>query len=882
MADAGPSASKDEPGDLPTRDAGHGIDAQHEAGPVTAPADACQAGRIPKGPDPQAPIPGPNGPGPNALRGGQEPERLHPELSGLSQDEVAERVADGRVNDVPDAPVRSFSQIVRANVATPVNAIIGSLLLLILLAGYPGDALFAGVVVSNSLIGIGQEVQARRTLNALAVLSAPKARVRREGQSAEIGISGVVADDLLVVAPGDQIVVDGRIEAALGLEVDESLLTGESEPVEKSAGDEVLSGSFVSAGSGLYTATGIGADSYAVRLAEEARRFELADSELRRGVNTVLRMLTVIIPTGALLLLIRLLGTLDRWQDALQATVAAAVAMVPDGLVLLTSLSFISGVLALARHRALAKELASVELLARVDTLCLDKTGTITTGEISLGGVVPLGATSQAEASEILGALGAADPAPNPTLQAIIAHHPEPQGWTALNSLAFSSARKWAGSEFSGRGAFYLGAPDILLADPDRPPSPHSGDSETADAQAMAEARARAQQFAAEGTRVLAVTRSPQPWSGERLPRLCMPLALVLLEDTIRPDAEEILGYFRRQGVSLKVISGDNPATVAAVARRAGIDSAAESFDARNLPSEQSALADVVHRKSVFGRVTPHQKRAMVHALQSQGRTVAMTGDGVNDVLALKDSDMGIAMGSGSSASRAVAQLVLLDNSFATLPRVLAEGRRVINNIERVANLFIAKAAYAVLLTAIVGVSGAPFPFLPRHLTLIGTFSVGVPGFFLALAPNHALVRPGFLRRVLRFSIPAGTAAAAVTYVLYEVVRRMDAVNLDEARTAATVTLLGIGLAILLLVGRPLRAWKVMLAVAMAGAYALFMAVPFARSLFELHPPGAEAWTAVAVAILLGAVSVTLASRFFDDRDPLPSGSHPGSRQSDA
>ena len=807
---------------------------------------------------------------------------LGPGLSGLSQAEVAQRVADGRVNDVPDAPVRTLPQIVRANVLTPVNAIIGSLFVLIMVAGYPLDALFAGVVVSNSLIGIGQEMQARRTLNALAVLSAPKARVRREGTSAEIGISGVVADDLLEIAPGDQVVVDGRIEAATGLEVDESLLTGESEPVEKAPGDEVLSGSFVSAGSGLYRAGRIGAESYAVRLAEEARRFELADSELRRGVNTVLRVLSVIIPPAALLLLLRLLGTLDRWQEALQATVAASVAMVPDGLVLLTSLAFIQGVLALARHRALAKELASVELLARVDTLCLDKTGTITTGEISLGGVVPLGAASDAEAAAALGALGAADPAPNPTLQAIIAGHPPPQGWTAGEGLPFSSARKWAGCEFAGRGSFHLGAPDILLADdgtldpsadvadvrsPGDPASPPDSTA-AADTAALAEARTRAQEIADGGTRVLAVTRSDEPWAGERLPRGRTPVALVLLEDTVRDDAEEILGYFARQGVDLKVISGDNPATVAAVARRAGIAGTAESIDARTLPTGPDELADELDAGTVFGRVTPHQKQAMVHALQSRGRTVAMTGDGVNDVLALKDADMGIAMGSGSGASRAVAQLVLLDNSFATLPRVLAEGRRVINNIERVANLFIAKAAYAVLLTALVGISGAPFPFLPRQLTLIGTFSVGVPGFFLALAPNHALVNMGFLRRVLRFSIPTGTVAAAVTYVLYETVRRMDAVSLDEARTAATVTLLGIGLVILLLISRPLRAWKVLLAASMAAMYTLFMIVPVARSTFELDPPGAAAWLAVAIAVAVGTAGVILAARFFDETDP--------------
>ena len=328
------------------------------------------------------------------------------ELSGLSAAEVDERVADGRVNDVPDAPVRTIGQIVKANVITPVNGIIGTLLVLILVAGFPEDALFAGVIVANSLIGIGQEVKARRTLNALAVLSAPKARVRRDGVSAEIGTSGVVADDLLELVPGDQVVVDGTVVSELGLEIDESLLTGESDAVDKNPGDSVMSGSFVAAGSGFYRATAIGASSYAAKLSEEARIFKLADSELRRGVNIILRWLTFIIPPAALLLLLRLLDVEDSWQVALQGTVAAAVAMVPDGLVLLTSLSFITGVLALARRKVLAKELASVELLARVDTLCLDKTGTITTGEISLAGIEPVGETSEDEARAAIGALG--------------------------------------------------------------------------------------------------------------------------------------------------------------------------------------------------------------------------------------------------------------------------------------------------------------------------------------------------------------------------------------------------------------------------------------------------------------------------------------------
>jgi len=765
--------------------------------------------------------------------------------TGLSAEEVAERVADGRINDVPDAPMRTVPQIIRANVLTPVNAIIGTLFVLILIAGFPADSLFAGVIVSNSIIGIGQELQARRTLGALAVLSAPKARVVRDGEVTEIEVSSVVADDILEMHPGDQLVVDGEVVSESGLEMDESLLTGESDAVEKDPGDEVLSGSFVAAGSGRYVATRIGAEAYAAKLADEARRFELADSELRRGVNTILRWLIVIIPPAAALLLLRQLGTLDRWQDALQGTVAAAVAMVPDGLVLLTSLSFITGVVALARRKALAKELASVELLARVDTLCLDKTGTITTGEISLGSVVPLRGNSEAEINEILAALGAADPAPNATLAAIIAVHPSPPDWEVGECMPFSSARKWAATEFVGHGVYYLGAPDILF-----------------DADDSTE-RELAHEAAAKGIRVLLVTKADGEWQGEHLAERRDPVALILLEDTVRPDAAEILAFFREQGVTLKVISGDNPATVAAVARRAGVEpTAGESqqlvgFDARELPDDEEMLAEVLDSTTVFGRVTPHQKRAMVHALQSRGHTVAMTGDGVNDVLALKDADMGIAMGSGSAAARAVSQLVLLDNRFATLPKVLAEGRRVINNIERVANLFITKAAYAVLLTALVGVAGAPFPFLPRQLTLIGTFSIGVPGFFLALAPNHSLVEPGFLSRVLRFSIPAGAVAGSVTYVVYEVVRRLDDVSLAEARTAATATLLLFGLVILVLISRPLRPWKVGLAAAMAGLYILTMTVPALRDYFELELPRTAAWLWVGCAGIVGAVGIT-------------------------
>ncbi len=769
------------------------------------------------------------------------------DLTGLTADEVAQRVADGRVNDVPDAPVRTLGEIARANVFTPVNAILLSLLVLILVADAPGDALFVGVVVSNSIIGIIQELRARHELRRLAVLSEPRARVRRDGEASEIDVGGVVADDLLELASGDQVVVDGEVLAGVGLEVDESLLTGESDAVAKPPGERVMSGSFVAAGSGVYRADGIGADSYAATLSEEARRFALADSELRRGVNHILRVLVWLIPPASALLLWRLLGAEDQWQEALRGTVGAAVAMVPDGLVLLTSLAFVAGVIALARRRVLAKELAAVELLARVDTLCLDKTGTITTGEISFESVQPMGGWDAAAATDALGAMAAADPSPNPTTAAIASACPAPGGWQVVDVEPFSSARKWASAAFAEQGLFYIGAPDMLLA---------PGDGEARDCVA---------EWAAAGRRVLLLSQADGgagAADGDGLAPDRHAVAVVVLGDTIRHDAPEILAYFRDQGVDLKVISGDNAATVSAVAQRAGVPGAETYVDARELPTDAAGLGAAMETTAVFGRVTPHQKRAMVGALQAGGRTVAMTGDGVNDVLALKDADMGIAMGSGSAASRAVAELVVLDDSFATLPRVVDEGRKVINNVERVSNLFIAKAAYALLITAAIGIMGVSFPFLPRHLTLIGTFSIGVPGVFLALAPSTELVRPGFLRRILRFSIPAGAVAAICTMVVYEVARRASETSLIEARTVATMTLLGLGLVILVVTSRPLRPWKIVLAVAMGLLYVVVMAAGGLREYFELDLPPAWLWGPVCAAVVVGGAAIVALPRF--------------------
>ncbi|WP_420620392.1 HAD-IC family P-type ATPase [Candidatus Poriferisocius sp.] len=776
---------------------------------------------------------------------------------GLSAEQVAERVAAERTNQVPDAPVRTLPQILRANVFSPVNGIMLALFAAILVAGFPRDGLFVGVVVSNAVIGVAQEIRAKRELDKLAVLSAPKARVVRDAEVTEVGVSEVVADEVLELTPGDQVVVDGVVLTTSGLEADESLLTGEADPIEKEPGDELLSGSFVAAGSGRYQATRIGAESYASSLSEEAKRFTLVNSELRRGIDTVLRWLIIIIPPASALLILVLLDTEDRWQNALQGTVAAAVAMVPDGLVLLTSLSFVAGVVALARRRALAKELATVELLARTDVLCLDKTGTITTGHISFGDVEALPGVDPALVATALGAMAHADEAPNATMLAVRDAYPAPDdsdgdtgGWTPVGTTPFSSARKWSAMEFRSHGAFYFGAPDVIAGD-----LPAVMDQVAVHAEA--------------GRRTLLLARSPEPLADETLPESRTPLALILLEDTIRPDAPEILAFFREQGVNLKVISGDHTATVAAVAQRAGIPNAHNHMDARELPEDTDEMAAALADNAVFGRVTPQQKQAMVGALQSRGHTVAMTGDGVNDVLALKNADMGIAMGSGSASTRAVAQLVLLDNSFATLPEVLAQGRKVINNVERVANLFVTKAAYAVLLTVLVGIFTVEYPFLPRHLTLVGTFSIGVPGLFLALAPSTELIRPGFLARVLRFSVPAGVLAAVASFFVYEIARRHDEVTLPEARTVATFTLLGVGLVILVVISRPLRPWKVGLAAAMGGSYLIVMVWPWARNFFELDVPPAWMWIPTIAAVVIagaGVVTIPRALRRYQDQ----------------
>ncbi|MEV0932059.1 HAD-IC family P-type ATPase [Streptomyces phaeochromogenes] len=779
-----------------------------------------------------------------------------PRAVGLTAAEVAERVARGEVNDVPVRSSRSTADIVRANVFTRFNAIIGVLWLIMMFVAPFQDSLFGYVILANTGIGIIQELRAKKTLDSLAVIGEARPTVRRDGTAAEVGTSEIVLGDLIEIGPGDKIVVDGECVEADGLEIDESLLTGEADPVVKQPGDQVMSGSFVVAGGGAFTATKVGREAYAVQLAEEASRFTLVHSELRTGISTILKYVTwMMIPAAIGLAITQLVVKNDDLKASIARAVGGIVPMVPEGLVLLTSVAFAIGVIRLGRKQCLVQELPAIEGLARVDTVCLDKTGTLTEGGMDVTELRPLGGSDESYVRKVLGALGESDPRPNASLQAIIDAYPDQEDWRCVQALPFSSARKYSGASFSeGDGessTWLLGAPDVLLPSEDP-------------------ALAETEQLNEQGLRVLLLARADKDLDDPLVQEGARPTALVVLEQRLRPDAADTLRYFEEQDVRAKVISGDNAVSVGAVAAKLGLAGASATVDARRLPTEQAAMAKALDEGTVFGRVTPQQKRDMVGALQSHGHTVAMTGDGVNDVLALKDADIGVAMGSGSEATRAVAQIVLLNNSFATLPSVVAEGRRVIGNITRVATLFLVKTVYSVLLAVMVVCSQVEYPFLPRHLTLLSTLTIGVPAFFLALAPNKERARPHFVRRVMRYSIPGGVVAAVATFATYLIARHHYTGEgaLDAETSAATLTLFLIAMWVLAIIARPYTWWRVGLVAAMGLGFVIVLVVPWLQEFFALKLVGTTMpWTAVGIAVVASA-SLELVWKWVDRRFP--------------
>ncbi|MCL2803278.1 MAG: HAD-IC family P-type ATPase [Micrococcales bacterium] len=759
-------------------------------------------------------------------------------VAGLSSAEVAQRVAAGQVNATPGGSSRSAADIWRANIFTPFNALLLSLAAVVIVVdrGFM-NALFGMVMVFNSGIGIFQELRAKRKLDRLAILNAPRATVVRDGQAQEVAVEQVVLGDTLKLTLGDQVVADGQVIESRELEIDESLLTGESDPVVKAVNEQVLSGSIVVAGSGHIHVTAVGADSYSYKIAAHAKRFRQAKSELLHSTNRLLKWISwMLIVVAPVLIWGQLRISTDNWRQAVVKATAAIVGMIPEGLVLLTSMAFMLAAVALTRRQVLVQQMPAVEGLARVDTLLLDKTGTLTEGSIRFEAMAEVEANDQAKdrLDQVLVTL--ASRSANPTNLAILEAFPNTEPFEVSGEVPFSSARKWSAITTS-KTTWVMGAPEILFAA--SPTDRHF---------------VKAKETAAQGKRVLALMSGTGPLAGQTLPPQMRCQALIVLSERIRPDAGETLGYFAQQGVDIKIISGDSPLTVAAVARQVGVGQGqAVAFDARDLPDAGPDLEEIVNRCAVFGRVQPEQKRQIAQCLQAQGRVVAMTGDGVNDALALKDADIGIAMNSGAAATKAVAELVLLDNKFSHLPKVLAEGRRVIANIERVANLFLIKNVYSLAMALAVTVAGFAYPYQPSQMTVISALTIGIPAFFLALGPNSRIYQPGFLKRVLEFAIPVGVICAAAMMVNYTLIQKSE-VSTVEAGTSTSIVLVIVGWWVLFCLARPLRPWKVALIAAVAGLYIMMVTVPWLAELFHF----AVKWQAVPVAVLVGAIGAGL------------------------
>ncbi|WES64479.1 HAD-IC family P-type ATPase [Microbacter sp. GSS18] len=781
-----------------------------------------------------------------------DPER------GLTASEVAERVAAGRVNAFEADTSRSAWTIVRANVFTLFNGIVFACFGILLVLGRWQDGLFGLAAFANSIIGSYQEFKAKAALDRLALLNAPHARVRRDGAESEILPGEVVADDILVLRAGDQVPADAVVAASRALQIDESMLTGESDAVDKRPGDEALSGSIVVAGEGEAQVVRVGADSYANRFAGEAKKFSLVSSELRTSINKVLTWMAWLIgPVGLLVLNAQVMvagGWAAVWQDGgwvqpVVNTIAALTAMIPLGLVLMTSIAFAVGAAKLASRQVLVNELPAVEGLARIDVICLDKTGTLTAGEIAFDAAhIVRDADSMTEARDVLAWYGAA-PDANATARCLREPYPAERVLDVAAYVPFSSARKWSAVSFAAgpAGTWVMGAPEMVFGDAASDPATPLGGAVV--------------ELASTGRRTLVLARSAAALSAadveaERLPGAVEPVAVLTFREQVRPDAAETLEYFARQGVGVRVISGDNPRTVAAIAREVGLD-VDEGFDARHLPEDDDALADVLEAHTVFGRVTPEQKKRMVVALQARGHTVAMTGDGVNDALAIKTADMGIAMNSGAAATKAVARLVLLDGRFSHLPDVVAEGRQVIANIERVSMLFLTKTVYATGLAILFGILVLEFPFLPRQLSITDGLTIGIPAFFLALMPNAQRYVPGFLRRSLIFALPAGVIIAVALTVYTQ---GALALCVDEAqlRTGATIILAIVGIWVLTVLSRPVTRYKVLVIGGMFIALVVIFTVPLSTEFFEFVDPGRDAAWLVAITTVLSIAAIEI------------------------
>ncbi|MDY5160431.1 HAD-IC family P-type ATPase [Actinotignum urinale] len=758
---------------------------------------------------------------------------------GLTRAQVEEMRSLGNVNTQPERSGRSALHIVRDNVFTRINFMLGTLFVLVMTTGSWINGAFGLLIIANSIIGIIQELRAKHTLDSLAVVGEAKPVVRRDGENREISPEEVVLGDIIVVRAGDQIIVDGIVTEEDYLEVDESLLTGESDAIDKSVGDSMMSGSFVVSGSGTYQASRVGKDSYAAQLTAEASKFSLVDSQLQQGIDRILHAITwVLVPVGILTIIGQIRVGNGSWVDIILSVCGALVPMIPEGLVLITSTAFALGVIRLGRMNVLVNELPAIEGLARVDTVAADKTGTLTENKLTFGGIELINSSGSTpeDVREALAQLGSADTSPNSSMEAIIAEVGIPEKpWTVVSRQPFTSAKKWSGVTFhNGTHNWVLGAPDVLLQLAQAP-----------------EASARAEEIAKSGQRVLLLALASENVTATQAPGTITPVAFILLDQKLREDASDTLRYFTSQGVDIKVISGDNAQAVGAVTRNLGVD-IGEPVDARAIRQEE--FVDVINSHQVFGRVTPDQKRAMVKAMQERGHTVAMTGDGVNDVLALKDADLGIGMGSGTPSTRSVAKIVLLDDKFASLPYVVAEGRRVAGNIERVARLFLTKTVYSAVLAICVLLFSTSYPFVPIHVTITGWFTIGIPAFILSLPSNNQKARDGFVGRVMRFGFPSGVIVGISTFFTYYYLSEYATVLITPTQisTATLITMIVGSTWVLATVARPYTWWKILLVCLPVIGYTVIFSLPIAQHYFLLD--SSNMW-AIFVGLAVGCIA---------------------------
>lgn len=800
--------------------------------------------------------------------------------TGLTPKEVVQRIESGQSNAVKTSTSRSVQDIVRANVFTLFNGIIFAAMVLVLITGSWRDAVFGFVIIINTGIGIVTELRAKRTLDKLSILVASEFLVHRDGKDVEVSHNEIVLDDLLWIRAGEQVPADGQIIQTWGLELDESMLTGESRTVRHKVGEQVYSGATAVSGMALVKVNAVGSHSYAATLTAQAKVYKKTVSDLNKGINTILKFMTFLVVPLCILLILSQIHTVGgwgtalstgEWRQAVVSAVAGVVGMIPEGLVLLTSLNFAVAAMRLARHDTLVQELESVETLARVDALNLDKTGTITDGGIAFDRLVMLDSANSAAEQAATQALYDCcnEEQPNGTGQAVLAGL-KAQGYGAgavESRVPFSSARKWSAVRKSGE-TWYMGAPEVII-------SALEGD--------YSSVLQQVNEYANDGNRVLLVARSTAPLSprsglrdaveganvsdGPQLDVQAEPVALVLCSEKIREDAERTLAWFREQGVRCRVISGDNPVTVGAIARRVKLtgDHEPVAMDARELPEDVNELARVLENVDVLGRVLPAQKRAIVQALHTQNHVVAMTGDGVNDALAIKEADLGIAMGNAAPATKAVAQVVLVDSKFSHLPDVVARGRQVMANMERVASLFLVKTVYSALISLGVVLTQIPYPYLPRHITYIGALTIGMPAFILALAPNTRRYIPGFLKRVVAFALPGGIATALSVLLAAWVLPPVmgwnvtgDAADLSALRATSAIILFAMGVFVLARVARPLNGWRGVLVAVFAAAGVIGAFVPFVANFFALILPTGATMVATLIALAGSALIFAL------------------------